>query len=303
MAHSISWRTDTFEAKPVAADKIGLVYADVQNTRKAVGERFRTEHVMTDVEATSGNQGRHIMGSARVFYFANAADLPAVPNVPVYNADDGYAKGRIAMTRWSDPDDVGVFWYKLLVYKSDAEGAAWVEPSYAHTSDVAETLQGLKTFKVRPKVADVTTTYVDAASDDLLPKSIIEQRIAALTATIRDVVMPVGFIYAQLPGYAAPATLWPWATWAAVDMNGAFPRFEGTGAKGFGAGEQEQEIGRHTHSVTHNNGKVVVGGSGLDIGFLFGANNVTPLSVSISETGGDENRPRNVTVRVWRRTL
>jgi len=36
---------------------------------------------------------------------------------------------------------------------------------------------------------------------------------------IRNIAVPVDFVYTQLPGMVNPATLWPWATWAEISSN------------------------------------------------------------------------------------
>ena len=320
MAHSISWTTTVFESTPVSTNKLGLAWQAMQTTRKAVGERLRTEHCMDDAEATSGNQGKHNMGSARAFYYTDEADLPAVPSESAtFDSDDGYAKGRVALIRWDDPDDVGVVWYKMLVYKVDSDSSAWVEPSYVHLSDVDEDIQGVKTFKEWPLVEDVSGVaaddpYAGAGDDSLVPVASVKQALEDYLDTVRDAIIPVGFIYTQLPGYASPQTLWPWATWSysstATAFNGAFFRAEGSGAAGFGAGVQAQQLLNHAHAITNTANAKAIGETQVTTGEIdhdeVGSDHpLLALATSTDEYPGasaTENRPRNFTVRLWVRT-
>ena len=319
MAHSISWKTTTFEAQPIATDKIGLAYAAMQRTRKAVGERLRTEHNMDDDEDLSGNQGRHLMGSARAFYYTDEADLAAVPSTLTYDADDGHAKGRVALIRWADPDDVGVYWYKMLVYKVDAESSAWVEPSYAHLSDIDETLQGLKTFTEWPRVANISGVvdddpYAGEPDTALVPVAAVKQALSDYTAVVRNDLIPIGFVYPQLRGFAAPTALWPWATWeystAATAFAGAFFRAEGGEAHAFNGDVQEQQLLNHAHGITNTADAVAIGGTQTTSGVIdhdeVGSDHpLLALATSTDQYPGaaaTENRPRNYTVRIWQRT-
>jgi len=319
MAHSVSWATDTFEASPIVTDLIGLGYSQIQNTRKAVGERFRTEHEMADDQAITGNQGKHNMGSARVFYYDDGTaggngSLPATPTVAIADASDDYMKGRTALVRWPDPDEVGAYWYRLLIFKVDAEGSAWVEPSYAHLSEVAETFQGLKTFKTRPRATDVTTAYDTANNADFLPKVTIEERFTSFLTVARDSIIPVGFIYAQMPGFPSPTVLWSWATWAPdtseVPLDGSFLRIGGGEAGAYGAAQQAQQLPAHTHAIA-NVGSVLNPTAdkntpeGPDYQNSSGYSRyhfVTPTTVTGEAGVGTELRPINKTVKFWKRT-
>ncbi len=53
--------------------------------------------------------------------------------------------------------------------------------------------------------------------------------------------VPIGFIYAQLPGQPKPTNLWPTATWVDVCSNyaGLFFRIIGEGSALFGKTQQE----------------------------------------------------------------
>jgi len=317
MAHAISWKATTFEAAPSESDKIGMSYAAIQNTRKAVGERIKSEHCMEDTEDSSGNQGRHAVGSARAFYYPVEGDLPAVPaTAKDFAAADGYAKGRIGLTRGGT---AGAFWYKLRVFVVDTEtSGAWVEPSYAHLNEVAETLKGLKTFETRPQVTDVSTTWAAANNADLIPKVKIQEALDALVTTVRDALIPVGFIYTQYPGMAAPATLWPWATWdsteAAGAYAGAFFRTEGGTATVFGGTEQAQALPVHKHGISYGTSDTfglsqsetgsAPGGFTIDHGTSGdGQYKHRDLPVETVDAGsGSELLVRNLTIRIWKRT-
>jgi hypothetical protein len=323
MAHSISWKTTTFESQPIATDKIGQVYAVIQTTRKAVGERIASEHSMDDDEDLSGNQGRHNVGAARLFYYDDIADLPAVPSAAkAFDADDGYAVGRSALVRY-DTATVGVFAYKLWVYKVDTEGSAWVEPSYIHTSDVDEVIAGLKTFSEWPIVDDTTAgnkydtiaedyPYGNPAAPDtsLVTIKSVKQAILDNLATVRNDIVPINFIYVQYPGMSTPTQLWSWATWTNVSDSfaGRFFRAEGGDAAAFGT-PQAQQLIAHTHGITWNGTTPTTVGDKADAGVIdedtFGTDDFTRDAVPTvtDEAGvGTDLRPMNYAVRIWKRT-
>jgi hypothetical protein len=328
MAHSISWKTTTFESQPIATDKIGQAYAVIQTTRKAVGERIASEHSMDDNEDLSGNQGRHNVGAARLFYYDDIADLPAVPSTAkAFDADDGYAVGRSALVRY-DTATVGVFAYKLWVYKVDTEGSAWVEPSYIHTSDVDEVIAGLKTFSEWPVVDDTTVgnkydtiaasyPYGNPAAPDTSLATIksVKQALTDYMDTILATIMPVGFVYVQYPSQLTPTQLWgatfgaKWTyEWAATLYDGEFFSAEGTAAPAFGAATQAQAIPAHTHAIAEPDGSLVHNDDPLGGNILMGSwgdyhyNAVAATTVTESAGSGTVLRPKNQSIRIWKRT-
>ncbi|MEX2444512.1 MAG: host specificity factor TipJ family phage tail protein [Alkalispirochaeta sp.] len=110
---------------------------------------------------------------------------------------------------------------------------------------------------------------------------------------------PIGAGYIQFPGFSSPETLWPGTDWTLVtfDTYGAFFRTEGSNAKAFNGGVQGWAIQSHNHSLS-NNTKVMryTGGSSGDPGGRFDS-----FTMSVGNTGSNETRPRNETIRVWRR--
>jgi len=134
--------------------------------------------------------------------------------------------------------------------------------------------------------------------------------------------LPVGSTYIQMPGEATPSSLFG-GTWTLLFNNeGIFFRTEGGNASSFGGGIQSDELKSHTHSGstnsagahTHNSGVSYGSGNGLNSAFARESTvqNLTPVitgsagahthTVTINATGGAETRPRNRTVRVWKRT-
>jgi len=135
------------------------------------------------------------------------------------------------------------------------------------------------------------------------------------------VSMPVGSTYIQMPGEAAPSTLFG-GTWSLLFSNeGIFFRTEGGNASSFGGGIQEDELkshthsgstnsaGEHTHSIPSNdsggsstNRVDTAGGAAISHNLIVPSAGAHTHTLSINATGGSETRPRNRTVRVWKRT-
>ena len=150
---------------------------------------------------------------------------------------------------------------------------------------------------------------------------------------IIDTVWPIGVIYTQYPQQKSPQELFPNTTWEVVNYDGAFFRAEGTNANAFNGDKQGQSIqshnhdfswsGSHSHGVTdpghrHSYGLGVNDGHGnggrrsedyygMDItSFEKTGISINSETISISGTtgpaGGNETRPANYTIRIWKRT-
>jgi hypothetical protein len=119
--------------------------------------------------------------------------------------------------------------------------------------------------------------------------------------------VPIGFIYAQLPGQPEPKNLWPMVEWKDVtsDYAGLFFRAEGGGSAAFGK-TQDENCPRVTH--VKREGRTWNDEVTLPVGEWSG--------MVESGQGGDEwnalahrfftsaveVRPRNKAVRIWKRT-
>lgn len=135
---------------------------------------------------------------------------------------------------------------------------------------------------------------------------------------IIDMVWPIGVIYTQYPQQKSPQELFPNTTWEEVNYDGAFFRASGGKAAAFNGGKQGQSIQSHNHT-----GKTSTNGAHRhSIGFAYefygdenGYRNVTNRgstntsengahshSFTTDSTGGNETRPENYTIRVWKRT-
>ena len=161
-----------------------------------------------------------------------------------------------------------------------------------------------------------------------------------LNATNFDLIYPVGVTYTQYPQQASPMELWgSFSTWRVVNYDGAFFRAEGTNANAFieksgVLSKQGQSIQSHDHdfswSGTHYHDITDPGHShGYELGIDDGGEghggertgryssnastydattgiSINSATVSISGTtapaGGNETRPENFTIRIWKRT-
>lgn len=132
--------------------------------------------------------------------------------------------------------------------------------------------------------------------------------------------VPVNFVYIQFPGMSLPSNLMM-GTWSNISSNfaGDFFRAEGGSfAKPFEGGEQtcsnlthvhgancDQDTPDHTHPVNESLGDGVVGAtvaSGTGSFNTGGASTRHTHAIGIVASGGNEARPINVTIRVWKRT-
>lgn len=152
---------------------------------------------------------------------------------------------------------------------------------------------------------------------------------------IFDIVWPIGVLYTQYPQQKSPQELFPNTTWEEVNYSGAFFRASGGNAAAFNGGKQGQSIqshshpfswsGSHSHPITdpgHSHSIPTGTQDGHDEGLNDHAFDTSPnahstvssktditidsATISISGTtgsaGGNETRPANYTIRIWKRT-
>jgi hypothetical protein len=133
---------------------------------------------------------------------------------------------------------------------------------------------------------------------------------------------PIGFIYVQLPKEKSPSEIWPWMTWNEVSYAyaGVFFRVTGGEAASFGQVQEDnaprlEEVntvwnnedswkyisrkGQRVKGQTHGN--ITIPKTGLSNWIMSGGWDGTPKYVSFSLSGG-EVRPRNMAIRIWKRT-
>lgn len=197
---------------------------------------------------------------------------------------------------------------------------------------VAEAPEDLNTLK---EISDWISTHEDSAS--AMNSNIIKNqsdinelnnKLSSIEQTnfkaIFDLVRPIGDTYVQYPQQASPMDLWgAFSTWEVINYDGAFFRAEGTNANAFiektgVLSKQSQSLLKHSHTgTTSEDGlhkhyfnydpKTTSGGTGaiLNRGSSTQWTNEAGAhshTFTTNETGGDENRPANYTIRVWVRT-
>ena len=173
--------------------------------------------------------------------------------------------------------------------------------------------------------------YKNVITQEIADKAVTNSKIAdgtveaeKLAISVFNMNYPIGFTYVQFPQQASPNELWGnISTWKVVDYDGAFFRAEGTNANAFieksgVLSKQGQSIQRHHHTGTTNEAgnhrhyfnydpKTTSGGAGavLNRGTSTQWTNYAgdhTHSFTTDNTGNDENRPANYTIRVWKRT-
>ncbi len=120
-------------------------------------------------------------------------------------------------------------------------------------------------------------------------------------------LVPVGFIYTQLPGQVEPQILWPLMTWKDVtsDYAGLFFRAEGGGAAPFGKVQSDNsprlsKIEQKTHgSGTDSDSMQVIPGTWSS--YMFTGKFESPNNHLRFFVSSEEVRPRNKAMRIWKR--
>ncbi|XP_074595816.1 uncharacterized protein LOC141850950 [Brevipalpus obovatus] len=153
---------------------------------------------------------------------------------------------------------------------------------------------------------------LDPLGDLLYSKNATFPAIEEMRRQISRQMIPIGFIYTQLPFQSSPALLWPWAKWMDITANysGYFFRAEGNGSAPFGVA-QDDAFRQHQHSIDYININLLPSisyGNGImsdNHGYKYShrssTGNITSLSSQfISDT---ETRPKNFAVRIWIRSF
>lgn len=129
----------------------------------------------------------------------------------------------------------------------------------------------------------------------------------AVTDALNTRVAPIGMCYVQYPGTDTPSTLFG-GTWTLMfNTEGVFFRTEGQGASSFGGGVQGDALQQHEHRVNESWAPTDLDETGGK--YIVGADARGSLISQPVNTGGvytgrtsSETRPRNRTIRVWRKT-
>ena len=202
----------------------------------------------------------------------------------------------------------------------------------------ADNLSANNTVTNNLDVSDITIEKTNGDDGQVIGKSDGKVKWVNVTTingkAIIDMVWPIGVIYTQYPQQKSPQELFPNTTWEELKYDGAFFRASGGNAAAFNGGKQGQSIqshnhtfswsGSHSHGVTdpgHSHGVRTGTQDGHNEGYndhaySFEENNSTTSSktgisidskkISISGTtgsaGGNETRPENYTIRIWKRT-
>ncbi len=172
-----------------------------------------------------------------------------------------------------------------------------------------------------------------AASLKLIAETMIElkhslqQTASRLVAAERELeqlknesasAIPIGFTYVQLPKDKAPAELWPSMTWTEVssDYEGVFFRVAGGDAADFGetqaatapqletvhVGDTAHKVNPDQKNLAYNHNLTIPGTGEWSDAIVSGCYYSTPLYMSFKHSEGVEVRPKNMAIKVFRRT-
>jgi hypothetical protein len=120
--------------------------------------------------------------------------------------------------------------------------------------------------------------------------------------------VPIGFIYVQLPKEKSPSEIWPRMTWIDVSSTyaGVFFRVTGGGAESFGKVQEDNaplitEVTKMVDKTDKTSILIQKGASSqyLTTGGWDYCNNKVNINFRMS---GGEVRPRNMAIRIWKRT-
>lgn len=163
----------------------------------------------------------------------------------------------------------------------------------------------------------------EAELNDALKAKVIENNTAAIVVCAAslsfDMLVPVGYIYEQLPGMPDPYQLYAkngTQIWELLEYNGAFFRAEGGLAAAFQGPEAEDALVPQAHALqshthTHISSNGTASGNGATGNSTMWMTYSNPNTWNLIVPGfedddydkriGVETRPDNMTTRVWKR--
>lgn len=132
---------------------------------------------------------------------------------------------------------------------------------------------------------------------------------------LKKEAIPIGFTYVQLPKDKAPGELWPSMTWTDIssEYEGVFFRVVGGGAGSFGVVQQENvprlemvHTGTSIYKIKelHENysNDVSIPVTGWSDGLWTGSSSGSDLFINFKHTDTAEVRPKNMAIKVYKRT-
>jgi len=144
--------------------------------------------------------------------------------------------------------------------------------------------------------------------DDIILE--VKQSVSELSSEFdaKPNVVPIGFVYVQLPYEPSPKEIWPQAVWTDVSdiYRGLFFRVAGEEAAEFGT-IQAENAPRVANITVHRSGSPLTSGTvnlirGEQTGqIVTGYASSSYYSWSLNVSGG-EVRPRNTAIKIWKRS-
>ena len=172
----------------------------------------------------------------------------------------------------------------------------------------------IRSAQPRPNKVTALVSDVNKLSNDLNQMRILMARQqtlldqqAAEVKRMKDNVVPIGFVYVQLFGQPDPVKIWPNMEWHNIsgEYAGLFFRAEGGQARGFGQVQEQQSpalefyTGYCYESSAYNMWHRL--GDGDRDRFLYtGGGDGNNWGIKMRPSP-DELRPRNSTMRIWKR--
>jgi hypothetical protein len=229
---------------------------------------------------------------------------------------------ELSFTNWGDgsPSNTSDKACVQMIPENSSVGK-WVnEPCNKNNKVVCQKMQTWSLSRLQKTLLDARKYLTDSFSDTKKElentkkelentKKELEDTKKQLNNLQQNPVLPIGFIYVQLPNDKSPSEIWPWMKWNEVSSAyaGVFFRVTGGGAATFGQVQEENSpqltnvespvrcngAGESTKVASNSWSDYVITGNtegpcGKDRGMRF-------------HISGGEVRPRNMAIRVWKR--
>jgi hypothetical protein len=201
----------------------------------------------------------------------------------------------------------------VQMQSEEASVGKWIdEPCSKNNKVLCQKMQSWSLSRLQKTLLDARKELQDSLENVTKQLNNQQSIINSQQTTINNLKqnpVPIGFIYVQLPNEKSPTEIWPWMTWKDITSSyaGLFFRAEGGGSDTFGSIQSENSsrltaVTSAFNDYVINVRKEIIPGSKSDMFFSgSGCGGCTFYSLSFEVSGG-EVRPRNMAIRVWKRT-
>lgn len=282
-----------------------VLAALMQNDVSAENQLTTVDFVNSTVGTNTANYIYKTTSGGQKVPFDSIAELEAYAGT-VTNNDYAFvtgtdAAGNVYFDRYkADVDGAVVSWAKeYRLNNSSFTSAQWAAINSGITSELLAVLEAQAN----------SVSYVPQTLTAQQQKQ-ARQNIGIDLQAVFNVCHPIGETYVQYPtitdmigvtrNTVDPMTLYNvngvTSTWVELNYDGAFFRADGGNANVFDAGIQDMAIQSHSHNIG-------IYSTSAGASRVSAYNSGTyQRSVATENTGGNETRPKNYTIKIWQRT-